>query len=67
MIKITSEQKTILKKHLPEYENYLSGHINDLLIEIDDLIIGVGMINQDILNEDGRVLQRLYDQLYNQN
>lgn len=67
MINITNEQKHILEKYFPEYKKYLNTHINELLLEISDLIIGIGMVDEDYLNKDGLILQKLYDRLYNQN
>lgn len=60
---ITDEQKQLLTK----YGVYITGDVNTLLLDLDDKITEIGF-NQDYsLNEIGLKLQRLYDQLYNQN
>lgn len=59
---ITEEQKEILKK----YDIELLDDEDELLDVIDDKIISIGFYADYSLNKEGRELQRLYDQLYNQ-
>lgn len=63
MIKITEEQDGILKK----YNIVCSDDVNVLLLDLDAKITEIGFNPDYSLNEIGLKLQRLYDQLYNQN
>lgn len=60
---ITDEQKKILSKYGISVEN----DIDDLLLDLDDKITEIGFNADYSLNETGAKLQRLYDELYNQN
>ena len=68
MIKITTEQKELLLKHLPDIEDSLnSNELDDILDVLDDLITDIGFDDNWELNETGLSLQLLYDQIYSQN
>lgn len=60
---ISDEQKNILKK----YDIKLVNDINELLLDVDAKITEIGFNPDYSLNDVGLKLQRLYDQLYNQN
>ena len=64
MINITEEQKLLLRvNHVPFSED-----IDELLLALDAKITEVGFTkDQQNLNARGLKLQRLYDQLFNQN
>lgn len=38
----------------------------DLMEYVEDLQLEIGFINEDSLNVDGKKLQRIYDEIYNQ-
>lgn len=65
MIKITEEQRKLFIEYLDEKE--LFKDIDTILDILDDKILEVGFNPDYSLNEIGLKLQRLYDQLYNQN
>ncbi len=69
MLNITNAQKEILLEYLPDLEQSISdGDIENILDELDDKIVEIGLDDdQNLLNEKGLKLQRLYDELYNQN
>lgn len=60
---ITEKQKGLMKKYLKK--SYTD--IDLLLTELDDKITEIGFDENYNLNEEGRLLQRLYDDLYYQN
>ena len=61
---ITEEQKALLE----EYNIPISDDINELLLDLDAKITEVGFeAGYEWLNPTGRKLQRLYDELYDQN
>ena len=57
---ITEEQRKILKKHGVD----VLDAVDDTLLAIDDKITEVGFNADYSLNEKGRELQKLYDELY---
>ncbi len=65
MIKITNEQYQLFIKYIDKKE--LQNAIDDVLDVLDDKILEIGFNPDYSLNEIGLKLQRLYDQLYNQN
>ena len=61
---ITTIQKEILKK----YNIPICGEINEMLLLIDAKITEIGYeANYERVNPAGRELERLYDELYDQN
>lgn len=57
---ITDEQRKLLKKYSVE----LLDNVDDMLLALDDKITEVGFNADYSLNEKGRELQKLYDELY---
>lgn len=63
-INLTTEQR----KMLEDYEIEIAGDINDLLLALDAKITEIGFTADfNNLNEVGSRLQKLYDQIFNQN
>lgn len=60
---ITDKQKNIIEKYI---ENP-SDDIDILLLDLDDKITEIGFDEEYNLNDIGIILQKLYDELYNQN
>ena len=61
---ITTIQKVVLKK----YNIPICGEINEMLLLIDAKITEIGYeANYERVNPAGRELERLYDELYDQN
>ena len=60
---MTDEQKNILSRFI---ENP-SDDYDDLLLQIDAKITEIGFDQNYDLNEIGLELQRIYDEIYNQN
>ncbi len=68
MLNITDEQKKILNKYLDNVNELIdNNNIEKLLIEFDDAIIEFGMDNDQEITIKGVEMQRIYDQIYNQN
>lgn len=68
MINVTDEQRKLLAEHLENTEElFKSDDVNEILLPLDDLITEVGFDENYELNELGLKLQKLYDELYNQN
>lgn len=68
MLKISDEQRALLFEHLPSAQQCIEDDdINQLLEDLDAKITEVGFdVNYD-LNDDGLKLQKLYDELFDQN
>ena len=63
MINVTN----ILKKHIKNFDELIkSDDVNELLLAIDDVIV-FNMDENDEPDELGIELQKLYDQIYNNN
>lgn len=60
---ITDEQK----EQLAKYDIAVTSDIDTLLLDLDDKITEIGFNADYSLNETGAKLQKLYDELYNQN
>ncbi len=68
MIKITDKQKLILKQYFNNLDELLvKDDIQVFLDRIDNIIVDNIIDNNDEPNEDGIILQRIYDQIFNQN
>lgn len=65
MINITDEQRELFTGYLNEKE--LQNDIDEVLDVLDDKITEIGFNSDYELNEVGLKLQKLYDQLFNQN
>lgn len=63
MIDINEKQKELVKTYLKQ--SYTD--IYQLLLDLDDKITEIGFDDNYDLNEEGILLQRLYDDLYYQN
>ena len=65
---ITSDQIKELKPYVDGIDALIeSGDVEDLLDAIDDVIIDNILENDDEPDDVGIKLQRLYDEIYNQN
>ncbi len=60
---ITDAQKAVLTKYGVEVQE----DVNDTLLALDDKITEVGFDEEYELNEKGLELQKVYDEIYNQN
>ena len=68
MLNITDEQKELLLEHLPDAERWIDeDDINAVLEDLDAKITEIGFDANYDLNAIGLKLQRLYDELYDQN
>lgn len=68
MIKITDKQKLILKQYFNNLDELLvKDDIQVFLDRIDNIIVDNIIDNNNEPNEDGIILQRIYDQIFNQN
>lgn len=68
MLNVDKSQEQLLNTYLPSAQKYIEcDDINQLLEDLDDKITEIGFDSNYDLNEVGLKLQRLYDQLYNQN
>lgn len=67
-LNISNEQIKQLYKYLPDIEICITtGGIDTVLDRLDDKITEIGFTIEYELNDVGLELQRLYDELYNQN
>ncbi len=68
MLNISNEQREQLIKYLPDMEKCITtDDIDTVLDRLDNKITEIGFTPEYELNEVGLKLQRLYDELYNQN
>ena len=68
MINITNEQKGKLKQYIENIDELIQGDdVNDLLLAIDDVIVNNILGNDDEPNEVGIEIQKIYDQIFDQN
>lgn len=68
MLNINSEQKELLLMHLPNLQESIeSGGIDTVLEDLDAKITEIGFNADYSLNETGQRLQKLHDELYDQN
>ncbi len=68
MINITEEQKQYLKEQNVDIREALENEdLGELLLAIDDAIVDNIVDHNDEPDETGIKLQRIYDQVYNQN
>ena len=65
---VTPEQIELLKPYIENIENLIeNGDIQEVLDAIDDVIVDNILGNNDEPDEEGIKLQRIYDQIFNQN
>ena len=65
MIKVTPRQKEILKKYMPNYEDYLAGSFGDFLSELDDIMLD-SLVDEEA-GPNTAEIEHLYDEIYIQN
>ena len=67
-MKVTEEQRQVLKKYIEDIDTLIGeDNVQILLDAIDDEIVSNILENDDEPSEDGIKLQKIYDQIYNQN
>lgn len=68
VLNINDDQRILLLEHIPQANQYIEDNdINPLLEDLDDKITEVGFDANYDLNDIGMKLQKLYDELYDQN
>lgn len=68
MLNIKDTQRDFLIKNLPNSQQHIdSGDIDQLLEDLDDKITEIGFDAEYELNAVGLQLQKLYDEIYDQN
>lgn len=70
MLNISEKQLQIIKQYLNSdtVDAYVNNNdLSSLLIDFDDAIIEFGMNQQQEITKIGIALQRIYDEIYNQN
>jgi len=65
MVNVTEEEKEFVIKNFGE--NYLYGEVDDLLEKLDDWIGFYGFDKGWVFNDEGRRVQRMYDNIYYNN
>lgn len=65
---ITQAQLDVLKQHIGNIEELIStGDVQKVLDEIDNVIVDNILAHNEEPDEEGIMLQRIYDQIDNQN
>ncbi|MBO5014673.1 MAG: hypothetical protein J6C92_02565 [Bacteroidaceae bacterium] len=65
---VTEEQIDILTRYIENLDELLAGDdVQELLDAIDDVIVDNILGNNEEPDKEGILLQRIYDQIYNQN
>ncbi len=65
---VTEEQIDILTRYIENLDELLAGDdVQELLDAIDDVIVNNILGNNEEPDKEGILLQRIYDQIYNQN
>lgn len=65
---ITSKQIETLARYLPNLDKLIQdGNVQALLDEIDNVIVDNILANNEEPDAEGILLQRIYDQIFNQN
>ena len=65
---ITEEQLRVLEKHIPNIRELAkSDDVQMVLDVIDDVIVDNILVNGDTLDDEGAKVQRVWDQIFNQN
>ena len=65
---ITAKQIEIIKLYIQDIENMIAaGDVQQVLDAINDLILDNILGNNDEPDKEGIMLQKLYDEIYNQN
>ena len=65
---VTQEQLDVMKRYIENIEDLISaGDVQDVLDAIDNVIVDNTLAHNDEPDKEGIMLQRIYDQIYNQN
>ena len=65
---ITQEQLDVLKRYIENIEDLISADdVQEVLDAIDNVIVDNILAHNDEPDKEGIMLQRIYDQIYNQN
>lgn len=65
---VTQQQQKVLIDKIDNLEKLInSDDVNDLLLPLDDLITEIGFDENYELNEEGLKLQKVYDEIFEQN
>lgn len=68
MVKLTEKEKEFLKANFPDKKELLTTtDVNDILTELNTLILEIGFDEEYRLTDSGREVQRMYDNIYNNN
>jgi hypothetical protein len=68
IMSVTEKQIEVLKPYIDNVMDIIeNGSIQDLLDAIDDVIVDNILSNNDEPDEEGIKLQKIYDEIYNQN
>ncbi len=65
---ITQEQIDVLEKHIPNVRELVEADdVQAVLDAANDVIVDNILVNGDILDDEGAKVQRVWDQIFNQN
>ncbi len=65
---ITQEQIDVLEKHIPNVRELVEADdVQAVLDAANDVIVDNILANGDILDDEGAKVQRVWDQIFNQN
>ena len=65
---ITQEQIDVLEKHIPNIHKLVEADdVQAVLDAANDVIVDNILANGDILDDEGAKVQRVWDQIFNQN
>ncbi|MEF9991339.1 MAG: hypothetical protein RR657_01615 [Peptostreptococcaceae bacterium] len=68
MVNLTDKEKELLKEYFPDKKELLTTtDVNDILTELNTLILEIGFDEEYRLTDSGRKVQRMYDNIYNNN
>lgn len=65
---VKTEQIEMLKQHIENIEDLIeTGDVQEVLDVIDDVIVDNILANNDEPDDEGVKLQKIYDEIFNQN
>lgn len=65
MLKISDDDKKFLIKNIENAETLLAGDdLNAILEAVEDYMLDIGFDENWEINDDGRMVERLYDRIY---
>lgn len=68
MIKLTEEEKAFLLDYVDNAEELMTcDDVNVILDKIDDLIMELGHNENQDITDEGRRIEKMYDNIYNNN